>query len=360
MKSSVKVLILAGISAAVFSIPVNAMHINISGEPCPLTIYAEPSAEAAASEVSLSDFELYGYIQGTFLAVKTGDSIGYVTENDLSAKLPDIELFRLPSGEGLTDINRGTNGDASAQIQQQLIQLSYLSGTADGMYGAGTADAVSRFQADHRLEQTGNADVYTQMLIQLQVNGLPDILETKYPTVYTVEEEFAAVLPRTDEDLSPFAGPEWKLTFDQYENSGTLDPGISLGGYRQDGAAIDQLSLEAFLQIVLAADETTGRLILKPAVVTKSAGAYRPYVQSVTFSAPEMALKTDGNTLTGELDGALLKETGYCYITPEQLALLAGGNVSEIRISGKNQDFDFSVEEAAREKISWFAQILMG
>ncbi|MBQ4090337.1 MAG: murein L,D-transpeptidase [Clostridia bacterium] len=50
-------------------------------------------------------------------------------------------------------------------LQLKLIQLDYLDGIADGMYGNGTAAAVKAFQQDNGLEVTGIADVETQELL---------------------------------------------------------------------------------------------------------------------------------------------------------------------------------------------------
>ena len=43
-------------------------------------------------------------------------------------------------------------------LQQKLIEMGYLTGEPDGVYGPGCAAAVSAYQRDHNLEQTGVAD----------------------------------------------------------------------------------------------------------------------------------------------------------------------------------------------------------
>ena len=50
-------------------------------------------------------------------------------------------------------------------LQMKLIELGYLEGIADGMFGNGTAAAVSAFQADYGLPVSGIADVATQELL---------------------------------------------------------------------------------------------------------------------------------------------------------------------------------------------------
>ena len=43
-------------------------------------------------------------------------------------------------------------------LQQKLIELGYLTGEPDGVYGPGCVSAVTAYQRDHNLEQTGVAD----------------------------------------------------------------------------------------------------------------------------------------------------------------------------------------------------------
>ncbi len=50
-------------------------------------------------------------------------------------------------------------------LQMKLIELDYLDGSPDGVYGSGTGKAVAAFQEDHGLEATGVADIATQELL---------------------------------------------------------------------------------------------------------------------------------------------------------------------------------------------------
>lgn len=59
-------------------------------------------------------------------------------------------------------LQQGSKGDAVVQLQKRLIELNYLSGSADGDYGNKTRVAVERFQQDAQLDATGIADVDTQ------------------------------------------------------------------------------------------------------------------------------------------------------------------------------------------------------
>ena len=62
----------------------------------------------------------------------------------------------------LARLELGSTGDGVVQLQERLIALGYLSGTADGNFGSNTKTAVKRFQAALGLSQTGVATVTLQ------------------------------------------------------------------------------------------------------------------------------------------------------------------------------------------------------
>ena len=72
----------------------------------------------------------------------------------------------------LPTLQRGDRGGAVRCLQQVLIELGYLSGSADGDYGGNTEQAVLRAQAMARLPATGVAD--GGFLASLYSGGVPD------------------------------------------------------------------------------------------------------------------------------------------------------------------------------------------
>ena len=62
-------------------------------------------------------------------------------------------------------MKQGSRGSEVKQLQQNLIGLGYLDGTADGQYGSGTAEAVKKFQADFGLAADGLVGDATQAAI---------------------------------------------------------------------------------------------------------------------------------------------------------------------------------------------------
>ena len=62
-------------------------------------------------------------------------------------------------------LKQGSRGTEVKQLQQNLVGLGYLEGTADGQYGAKTAAAVKKFQADFGLAADGRAGEATQTAV---------------------------------------------------------------------------------------------------------------------------------------------------------------------------------------------------
>ena len=91
------------------------------------------------------------------------DSLGIIVEEK---NIDPIEIIEdISMTEETTVYNElavGSKGDEVVKLQEQLILTGFLSGAADGIYGNGTAGAVSAYQSARRLEPTGIADAETQ------------------------------------------------------------------------------------------------------------------------------------------------------------------------------------------------------
>ena len=64
-----------------------------------------------------------------------------------------------------TTLSHGMQGDEVRELQQALISLGYLKGTADGIYGNKTENAVRKFQRKNKLSADGLAGIKTKELI---------------------------------------------------------------------------------------------------------------------------------------------------------------------------------------------------
>ena len=63
-------------------------------------------------------------------------------------------------------LHNGSRGESVRSLQQALITLSYLKGTADGVFGNKTEQAVRAFQSARKLTVDGLAGTKTQALLQ--------------------------------------------------------------------------------------------------------------------------------------------------------------------------------------------------
>ncbi len=75
-----------------------------------------------------------------------------------STAVPTTAPTITPTQAPVTVLKRGDRGDGVRELQIKLIALGYLSGSADGIFGSGTENAVKAFQRDHQLDDSGKAD----------------------------------------------------------------------------------------------------------------------------------------------------------------------------------------------------------
>ena len=120
----------------------------------------------------LQRFIPYATSQG-YRLVTLNEMFGY-PENETAPLTGPIEGRSPPALEPYDPVPvtyKATTYDHGViRLQEQLIELGYLSGVddgaADGVYGETCAMAVRRFQSDHGLNATGEADPETQARIE--------------------------------------------------------------------------------------------------------------------------------------------------------------------------------------------------
>ena len=338
-RTKVELLLIAGLMMA--SVPVHAQVVRVTGELCPMPVETEENGV-----VELKEFELYGLLDADHVLIQYDGKGASVNRAEFEALLPTIDLESYPTAEGKTNLPQGSRGDQVKNIQQILIDTGYLTGTADGSFGGKTADALRRFQADHRLEATGAADILTQMILETALDGRANKkLRITYPTVLTKEEKFANILDSVEVDLEPFVSTDWHLSYDKFAGTGRLDSGLTAGQVVVEGADIDRITLDASFKIMLVRAAKTGIIAFKPAIVVESTGAYRPYVQSAVFNrGTDLVTVSKGMVSTGDLNGASLTEFTYIPLTAAAVDFLAEGGDIDVRIKGKNQNYDFTLE----------------
>lgn len=86
-----------------------------------------------------------------------------IADDATRAALLDENSVAMTESTGATaslyeTLKKGDQGTSVKTLQEKLKALGYLTGTADGKYGAGTVKAVEAFQKDNGLEATGRVD----------------------------------------------------------------------------------------------------------------------------------------------------------------------------------------------------------
>ena len=83
----------------------------------------------------------------------------------------------------------GDFDDEIVTIQERLIKLGYLDGTADGSYGELTEEAVKAFQTANKLEETGSVDQKTYDMIFSNAAVKSPLRQSEEPEQQAAEEE---------------------------------------------------------------------------------------------------------------------------------------------------------------------------
>lgn len=147
------------------------MDAAISGEYCsqlsadqPTTLHKRFQYDAAKEAKYLTLLHPYNdqIVKAYFL-------LEYVPEPTIAPTLPVVTATPMvtptaaPTPSVIYEpLEYGSRGEAVQVLQERLIELGYLDGIADGIYGNMTTEAVMRAQQAMNMEQTGIADAVFQ------------------------------------------------------------------------------------------------------------------------------------------------------------------------------------------------------
>ena len=372
-----------------------AQEVIFTGEPAPLTVYRSytPSAEgedAEGTEIEVQDLHVLGGVSAgedadLYAAVmipneNMGDReageqtdeqtpaeagagempwiTGFVLSSEITEKVPSLSFSELPTVTGWTDLGQGAGGDLVIAAQKELIDLGFLEGTADGIYGSGTAGAVSAFQQENGLPATGVLDAITYLYLDEQAKDR-EPLETPYPPVYTVEDKFNDIMDDVEDTsvLEAYVKPEWNYSFDAFEGEGLITDGTVLGTYEDSSRPVDTISLTVS-PVMKVKRLDTGMISVYPILQVKSIGAYRPYVSSIILKAGNAVCELGEAELSGALTGTQVEETAEIPVSPESLEKLTGSEDAplEIRVKGNSRTYDLEVKAGVEELVEAVGQ----
>ena len=95
-------------------------------------------------------------------------------------------------------LKKGSTGEAVIALQNRLIELGYLFGKADGVYGTATAQAVAAFQAANNLSKDGVAGSRTQAKLFSSSAAKPKPKATATPAPKATTAPSSSLLKRGD------------------------------------------------------------------------------------------------------------------------------------------------------------------
>ena len=351
------------------AIPVFGQDVKVTEPTDTFTVYTSLDKDALEAEIETEQFRIFGQAgndQNMMLIQLLDGAVEfeiesdedteeteetdfvYVKKDDLQSLFPMLDCEQFPVVDEVKPINPGTRGDSVEALQEALDSLDLLDGKIDLAYGEKTRKAVQEFQEERGLEATGQADLYTMLLITQINDGIEEEINLSANDDLTPENKFAAIFDKTETDLEPFMEKEWRFRYDEFEESGFIDPSLGLGSFEVEEPAIDQIKGDLAIKVVVTMDSTTDTFVLAPAITVETDGAYRPFVTGAVLVGDETVRIEDAKG-AGEVDGITLKESAYVPLTLDAVELLQTGSVHSIRLLGRNTSYDIDVDLDADE-----------
>lgn len=119
------------------------------------------------------------------------------------------------------NLEKGSTGETVKEVQEILIELGYLSGTADGQFGGLTEDAVKKYQLDNEVEANGIVDEITYE--KMSASKIKYAAENAPEGMIIDEEQWEAWRPSGKCKLFPFMGAGDEAGFSFTVPSGQAD-----------------------------------------------------------------------------------------------------------------------------------------
>ena len=360
MKSKIYILSVVFLVLVILSgsITAHAQEIVFTGEACPLTIYMDQNESA---EIALETVNVLGIMDGTYAVVMYQNpvtdentesfQIGYVSVEEIEDKIPALDLTALPSVENWTSLKTGSSGSRVQQLQEMLIEKGFLSGTVDGNFGPATMAGVNEFLSSAGLSQNGTVDAASWFL--LLNDGTSEVKTFSYPYVPTVEEKFAPILASVPDGslLEGFLDKAWSFRYDVFDQQGVIRKALDVEPFINNDKAIDRITVELELAIYLKADND-GRLILIPALLLCSSGAYRPYFRNITLNCGGKISDLSVLSTESSINRSDVTEEAYIAVTREAadaILNLDEGSVLSARLRGINRNYEIDLSDAIVE-----------
>ena len=113
-------------------------------------------------------------ISGTFAKVTYAGKDGYIKKDYIVVKkivkatatpAPVVTVSPVENASSYQVLMKGSSGNAVVALQQAMVELGFLTGSADGSFGTGTHNAVVAFQEKNSYPATGVVDANLQAFL---------------------------------------------------------------------------------------------------------------------------------------------------------------------------------------------------
>lgn len=339
----IMVLALAFVGTAGYAMPLTAGEGTVT-----LTC---TTLDGETYELVTSELNLMGRDEGGYLIAAEGQVLR-ISSGNLQSLVDSIGsngLTSLPTLNSYTTISRGAKGDDVVKLQEKLIQSKYLNGSADGDFGGMTQRALTALQKDYGLEQTGEADAYTQMLLDSIVQD-PIAISSKL----VKGGRFENITSHANVDLSNAVERNLILDYDDLAGTGMITNGNQVTYSTNAAADIDKCDFT--FQFGLNVQENNdGSFTVEPAMNIASVAVRRPIVQEVTLKSGTQRYTFAVSNVKSELQGIKSKESATVLLNKEvasMLAQCAEAGELKLRVICRYNTYDIDVPTSALSEIA--------
>lgn len=326
--------------------PLTVEAVEVKGVKAPADEDEEAEIEEGEEKsLSVEDFHLLGtsdeglliFADGSFFSIED-DALPEVV-----SQLGEARFEALPDVGDFEAIRRGGKGDEIVEIQQALVNLGYLSASADGQFGGKSQTAVSAFQKDMGLKETGTADELTQMLILSAQEAPVSIVQDFDPAM-----RYPELAGHTSANLSAVAEYGLTLEYDDIEGIGELGNGAEAEVDATEGPDLDSRMFE--LEFMLRVRQNGEEIAIEPVVQIRCECVRRPVMQALAIKAGDARCTVTITDLKTELSGPRSVEIATARLDADALRVLANAEDAEefkFRIKCKYSEYDGEAEDTA-------------
>lgn len=336
----VMVLSIALTGMAAIAMPVHYEQDALTAQAAVIDSAAQLEAAAEGGEaISVQDFQLLSRIGDGRMLIFADGRYMTVNEADMADVIEQVgearinALPQIPAGT----VQRGSDKAAVANLQQALIDAGYLSGAADGSFGGKSASAVSAFQKDMGLEETGAADPLMQLLLASASQAPVSIVAEYDPAM-----RYAPIVGKTDANLAAISEFGLELKLDDISGEGELGNGAAIGVDASGNSDLDNYFFNLEFALFVRPDEA-GEFTVTPAIKLSCECVRRPIMQEIILKSGDLRATVPVGDLHSTLSGPKAIEIGMANLDEAALKVMANAAETgelKFRINCKYNAFD--------------------